>query len=67
MNFGSRPNSRSLFGMILDLNFGIVVGLGVLLLLWHLDRQEEANYLGLNNKLNWAISARKCIKKIDLT
>ena len=43
--------------MILDLNFGIVVGLGVLLL-WHFDIQEVANYLGLNNKLNWAISAR---------
>ena len=43
--------------MILDLNFGIVVGLGVLLL-WHLDRQEVANYVGLINKSNWALSAR---------
>ena len=43
--------------MVLDLNFGIVVGLGVLLLL-HLDLQQVANYVGLINKLNWAISAR---------
>ena len=35
--------------MIFDSKFGIVVGLGVLLL-WNIDVQEVANYVGLNKK-----------------